>query len=571
MKQETNDKEIRRHARISENILYSTKVFGEKENEINPNIILIPLNWAEDKKGKNMTLLLKYKTLEGEPLEVIIATVDAIYNRQKKIERIIELIKSQLRDNAKEEYGYKYYEELREYMKTEKIPLKFTLEGLEILSAKSPKEVLIDRTYGINDNGKVETLITDEDFEKRKGRVPEVVKYELWQEGRKAILKGFKTEKERQAFIKGEKIAKIMQSMEIADEDTEKTIKAKMKNRKQFITNYFFEMYGRQDVSKENVGEQSEYQQMADKVQSLRQKIENSINSQPLDKQMRDKLELLKGYLALIDKKKNDNEQNKEQTEKEQHTQEQELLKRYVSIKEKGLAIDANIILENLEKEVNERIADKIDRQENISLEDDEYAKKLQNGQHFFDLVKRGFDRTSRIFALTTGNVDIEFLEKLIQNYNGQDTELLEYIEFKRKILEQVQKEDIQNKENEYPIVKELYEFLINSSVRKETKKDDEDMFLRIFESAKRKLLKDYADEINIYNCNAKPFKIYLCPTYETEKDEFTTVKSHQKESEKQASDTELEIIHQLTNKIIEESKQADSYQTGPDAPGDNR
>lgn len=84
MKQETKDKEIKKGVKVSKNILYSTKVFGEKENEINPNIILIPLNWVENKKSKNMALLLlKYKTLEGQPLEVIIATVDATYNRQK--------------------------------------------------------------------------------------------------------------------------------------------------------------------------------------------------------------------------------------------------------------------------------------------------------------------------------------------------------------------------------------------------------------------------------------------------------------------------------------------------------
>ena len=574
MKQETKDKEIKKGVKVSKNILYSTKVFGEKENEINPNIILIPLNWVENKKSKNMALLLlKYKTLEGQPLEAIIATVDATYNRQKKLERIVELIKNQLRDNAREKDGYKYYKELKEYMKAENVPLKFTLEGLEILSTKNPKEISIERTFGINDDRKVEILITDEEFEKRRSKVPEVVKYELWQEGRNAIIKGFKTEKERQAFLNGEKIAKIMQSVEIADEDTEKVIETKKKKQRNLVANYLLGIYDRRNISNQNINEQSQSQQDEERIITLRKNIENGINTQPIDKQMRDKLELLKRYLALMDNRKNENEQNNNRNgENKDNVEEQELLRKYLNIKEKGLAIDANIVLESLEKDVNKRIEDKIDKQVEISPEDSEYAKKLQNGQHFFDLVKKGFDRTSRIFALTTGKVDFDFLEKLIQNYNGQDKELLEYIEFKRKILEQAQTEDIQNKEDEYPAVRELYKFLVNSSVREITKKDDENTFSRIFESVKRKLLKDHAEEINLYNCNAKPFKIYLCPTYETEKDEFTTVKSNQaQENEKQTSDTELEIIHQLADKIIEESKRRYPYKTGPNAPGNDR
>ena len=574
MKQETKDKEIKKGVKVSKNILYSTKVFGEKENEINPNIILIPLNWVENKKSKNMALLLlKYKTLEGQPLEVIIATVDATYNRQKKLERIVELIKNQLRDNAREKDGYKYYKELKEYMKAENVPLKFTLEGLEILSTKNPKEISIERTFGINDDRKVEILITDEEFEKRRSKVPEVVKYELWQEGRNAIIKGFKTEKERQAFLNGEKIAKIMQSVEIADEDTEKVIETKKKKQRNLVANYLLGIYDRRNISNQNINEQSQSQQDEERIITLRKNIENGINTQPIDKQMRDKLELLKRYLALMDNRKNENEQNNNRNgENKDNVEEQELLRKYLNIKEKGLAIDANIVLESLEKDVNKRIEDKIDKQVEISPEDSEYAKKLQNGQHFFDLVKKGFDRTSRIFALTTGKVDFDFLEKLIQNYNGQDKELLEYIEFKRKILEQAQTEDIQNKEDEYPAVRELYKFLVNSSVREITKKDDENTFSRIFESVKRKLLKDHAEEINLYNCNAKPFKIYLCPTYETEKDEFTTVKSNQaQENEKQTSDTELEIIHQLADKIIEESKRRYPYKTGPNDPGNDR
>ena len=148
-------------------IPYSTKVYGEKEDEIEPKFILRPLKFEDnkankDKKNNGKTLLIfKYKTLEGIPIEVIMGSVDATYDRKTKVEKVIELIEEQLKDNAKETEGYDYYNQILKYKKDSQIPLKFTLEGLQILSSKNPKETSIERTSFINDKDRVEKVFTD--------------------------------------------------------------------------------------------------------------------------------------------------------------------------------------------------------------------------------------------------------------------------------------------------------------------------------------------------------------------------------------------------------------------------
>lgn len=109
---------LERYAKKSKNIEYSTKVYGEKENEIKPEIRPIDFR-TEDSDRPTLFLILKYKTLQGTPLEVIIAKLGNINDRVRRTTEIIKLIEEQLRDNAKGEEGYKYYEKLQEYLKTE--------------------------------------------------------------------------------------------------------------------------------------------------------------------------------------------------------------------------------------------------------------------------------------------------------------------------------------------------------------------------------------------------------------------------------------------------------------------
>lgn len=531
---------LERYAKKSKNIGYSTKVYGEKESEIEPKIQPIDIKKEDDDKP-GLFLILKYKTLKGDPLEVIIAKLGNINDRVRRTTEIIKLIEGQLRDNAKEEEGYKYYEKLQEYLKTEGISLDFTLEGIEILSTKSKKEIPIKRTQGINSNGKVEKLFSDQEISRmRKNNIPEIVKYTVWREGRETILKSFITEEERKAFLRGEEITQIMQGIEITDEDTDKTLENKIKNRRKMVANYLLDIYDGQNNKQEN----------NEQIKQLKEQLEKRKNMTSNAKEKA----LLERYIDLI----NNEITNKEQQKIKEHA----LLKKYLAIKEKGLAIDVNIALENLEKNIYNKIEG--GKEGNISPEDNEQLQKLQNGQHFFNFTKQGVDKTARVYAMKTGNLDLEFLRKSIEDNDGQDQELLQYIGFKQKILEDVKTEDIQNKENKYPSVRELYEFLLNSSVRKITKEDDETLFSELLKKAKVKLLTSNANEINLYNKVAKKYGAYVCPTIRMEKGNAIIVDNNKLVKQEELA---LAQAHKNVDKILKEVE----YPTSPEDPGDRR
>lgn len=527
---------LERYAKKSKNIEYSTKVYGEKENEIKPEIRPIDFR-TEDSDRPTLFLILKYKTLQGTPLEVIIAKLGNINDRVRRTTEIIKLIEEQLRDNAKGEEGYKYYEKLQEYLKTEGMSLgkslDFTLEGINILSTKSKEELPIKRTHRINSNGKVEKLFSDQEISKmRKDNIPEIVKYTVWREGKEATLKSFITEDERQAFLRGEEIAQIMQSIEIADEDTDQTLENK--NRRKMVANYLLDIYDGQNNKQEDDNQIKQLKELLEKRKNMTSDTQEKM--------------LVEGYLERINSKIANNNQRK--------SEEQGLLKKYLAIKEKGLAIDVNIALENLEKNIYNKIEG--GKEGNISPEDNEQLQKLQNGQHFFNFTKQGFDKTARVFAMKTGNLNLEFLRKLIEENDGQDQELLQYIEFKQKMLEEVKTEDIQNKENKYPIVRELYEFLLNSSVRKNTKEDDETLFSELFKKSKEKLLTSNVNEINLYNKAAKKYGAYICPTIRIEKGNAIIVDNNKLVKQEELA---LAQAHKDVDKILKEVE----YPTSPE------
>lgn len=548
-----------RYAKKSKNIEYSTKVYGEKEGEIKPEIKPIDIR-TEDSDKPSLFLILKYKTLNGDPLEVIIAKLGNINDRARRTKEIIELIKGQLRDNAKGEEGYNFYEKLQEYLKTEGMSLEFTLEGIDILSTKSKKEVPIKRTQRINNNGKVEKLFSDQEIKiMRETNIPEIIKYTVWKNGREEALKNFSTNEERQAFLKGEKIANIMQNIRITDRDTDETIKEKVKNRKKFAINYLLEVNNTQNSYEQNTAEQIRLQQMDEKIRQLKEQLEQrknmNLNPQQKIEQNRVTAELLKGYMELINKGNADIQQSIKQPK----IKIQEYLNKYIKIKEKGLAIDVNKALENLEKNSYNQMENKINEQKEIPKETKEEVKKWQEGQHFFTLTKQGFEKMARIFATQTSKVDLEFLIKSIKDNECHDEELLKYIELKQKILEEAQTDDIQNNEDKYPSVKELYEFILKSRIRESTRDDDKKMLSEIYKISIDMILTTNADEINLYNKVAKKYGGYVCPTSDMKSQDLYTAKVNK--TEKTNSDEKQNKVYSNIDKILEEVNEAhDKY-----------
>lgn len=228
------DKKLNEYAKKSKKIVYSTKLYeiGEKEK---PKIILRDLKGKEDKKSI-WAIILGYE-IDDIHQEVILGTLEDTTERLDKARKIINLVDEQLKDNFYQKEGYKAYEKIAKYVINEKIPFKFTLEGLDILSDKTKEKIQIDRTYFENSDGNLQGIFTKEQLEKMKEEkssgllnyIKEQKRIQKWNERREKLLSVL-DDKEKEAFLKGEKI------VEYIKENKEKT-----ENKEELCSNYLIE------------------------------------------------------------------------------------------------------------------------------------------------------------------------------------------------------------------------------------------------------------------------------------------------------------------------------------------
>lgn len=187
------------------------------------------------------------------------------------------------------------------------------------------------------------------------------------------------------------------------------------------------------------------------------------------------------------------------------------LLKGYSKIKEKGLAIDVKIILEELESRYYKSIKDK---KGEISPEDYNKLEIIDDYKTFFDLVKTGKDWNARVFALKLKKIDFSSLKKIFEKFKPEDKELLKYLDIKERMINDVQTDSIEVDYNEYDSVKELHEFLLHSSVREKTKEDDEHVICGVYEHIKREIIASNLDEMELYSQYAEKsgISVYTLP-----------------------------------------------------------
>ena len=183
------------------------------------------------------------------------------------------------------------------------------------------------------------------------------------------------------------------------------------------------------------------------------------------------------------------------------------LLKGYIKIKEKGLAIDAKMTLETIENEYYKSI-----RENSGDITEAQYKglELIDSYKNFFDLVKMGKDWNARLVALKLKKINFDVLEKLFTKYRGEDIELLEYLKLKEKMINNVGTDTIELDYNQSDSVKELYDFLLHSSIREKTKSDDEFLISRVYEEGiKKELLEQDYDSLELYNHYAKKSGMY--------------------------------------------------------------
>lgn len=212
------------------------------------------------------------------------------------------------------------------------------------------------------------------------------------------------------------------------------------------------------------------------------------------------------------------------------------LLDSYLKIKEKGISIDVKRVLEDIESEYYRIIKEK---KGEISSDDYNKLEIVQDYKTFFDLVKMGKDWNARVFALKLKKIEFKNLKKLIKFAKGNDKELLDYLDLKEKIINEVQTNNIDVNCSDCKSLKELNGFLVKSSIREKTKEDDEHVILGIYEYIKKEIIINNINDIEFYNDYAK--KSYL--------DIYQIPKNKKQMKELGISKTTMKICEYINNK----------------------
>lgn len=469
MEKITTDEMLNKYAKESKNIQYSTRLFEKKSEDSGekPTIILRDLiKEKEGKEEKNIwTIILKYE-IKGAPQEVVMGMLGDTAERKDKAKEIINLIIKQLEENVISQAGYEHYTKLSQYVQTENIPFRLTMEGIEILSSKSKENISIPRTYYINTQGKLDCRYTQKELEEmkeqRKTGISEYMKkqriLQKWNERRTKILESFNGEKQKQSFLKGEGITEFINK-------TDKNKNAK----KDIIAEYLLESFEKDDKDSP-------------------------------------RFNLAKGYL---------------------------------NIKEKGIVIEIKRNLEDIENRYYKAIEE---NKGNVSLEEYNRLETIEDYKNFFDLVKVGKDWNARL-NFKIKKIDFDTLRKLFKAINYNDKEVLEYLDLKEDMIKDIQTEEIEADYNKHDSVKELYKFLLHSSIREKTQDDDEHIVSGIYDHVKREIIENNYEEVELYNHYAEKSEMPICNLPQTKK-------------EKPLSSIAKKICEDIDSKNKEENKE---------------
>lgn len=424
-------------------------------------------------------------------------------------------------------------EKLNKYAKESK-KIKYSTRIFENKTNEKPKIVLRELTkeekrlwtlilkYNTSENIPQEVIMGMlGDTTEKKEKAAEIIKLIIGQIRENVISEtGYKNYEELSQYIQNQNIP-----FKLTMEGTE-ILTTKSKDDIEIERTCFEDEHGKienkfnkemlEQKKRERNAELKEYIQEKQKIEKWikrKEKILNSLNKEEKQKFLNGEkiTEFLKEKDEDIEFKKNITSEYLLEAYKDKNKNENprmNLLKGYLMIKEKGLAIDTKITLEELESRYYENIKEKNGE---ISSDDYEKLEILEDYKTFFDLVKTGMDWNARVFALKLKKINFNGLKKLFEKFKSNDEELLNYFNIKEKMIKDVQTDNIEVDYNENNSVKELYEFLLNSSIREKTKKDDEYIISGIYEHIKREIVANNIDEIECYNHYAKKSDVYVC------------------------------------------------------------
>ena len=184
------------------------------------------------------------------------------------------------------------------------------------------------------------------------------------------------------------------------------------------------------------------------------------------------------------------------------------LAKEYLVTKENGIVSDIYKHIDNLESIYYKKIAE---HKGEITLEEYKLIEKLGDIKNFFELVTKGQDWNARLFALRLKKIDFGTIKSIVEKFDKKDTELLEYLDLKKKAINEMQTDSIEVDYEKYDSVKEIYKFLLHSSIRETTKKEDKHIISGIYEHIQREILESNFNEVAFYNSYAEKSNIDVC------------------------------------------------------------
>lgn len=459
------------------------KTFRESENE-SENVAVFTLKYNLQQDGKTT------------PYEVVLGKIQLKKNSENlaiKAKTVREYLLAQLKENSKKQNNYEYCRTLLNTCKKHEIPFIYTEEGIEIVTNDSKNTELIERTYQIQEKKALIELIclnTNKKMDlyeselKIRKKIDEKIKSHNLVD---TAMKELKSEKEKNKLIRGKKIN------DLRKETRKEVIMEKQRNTVvDFLIFDYEKNKGKKKVQEEHRTSIQDYLKMTEylKKQNIEKTVPHSI------------------VLG----------QEEEQSSAE----------KYFRLKEKGIAIDIRKMLEDSQNEALEKQIENAENDEYIE-EQNNRDNYINNCKTIFDFIKQGRDVNTQFFY--SKRIDgFEELYSIVEEqkdkidkdgnkvYNSE--EILEYLRMKEQIIKTIKldkKKSFIDYElyTENDILKKFMKFVMKSEVRKDTRKEEEDVLLEMYQEMINEVIKNSQEDVELYNTYAERFDVDVCPISE--------------------------------------------------------
>ena len=388
--------------------------------------------------------------------EVIIGKLKNTNRAFEKAREIKELIENQLIENSKGQGKLQAFRQLNRLVHENNLQFEFTMEGTDIITYSGEESIAVRRTY-----------------------------YEKENAYKNSCIKCLFSPEEMEKFAKERKNNNI-QLLNKFD------MNEKWKRRRELI------------LKRQETDEDKKLFIEGEKIS----KIIEEANDEYVLKNYKDVvadyiIEKYQTYGNLTDGE-----------EKDSATRE---FQEYVNLKEKGIAIDAKILLEEVQNKIEKKFVEQR-KEKNMTKEEIEKQIETENTfnsyARFFDLIKGGRELNARIVAKLT-KIDFTKMKRIFSKFH-KDDEILKYIDLKEKEIREMQDKTYVLSVSTYEdynkdSVKELNSFLIRSSIREHTRQDDEEKILDTFDQMKVELIKHNIKALKKYNYYAEKNGLYTC------------------------------------------------------------